>query len=82
MVMLDIEVSSIGRQYDFSLEEQIPIRVLLTEITEVICQKESCHLKGRPDELVLCSKDKAQVFSRDATLSQYKVINGEKLILL
>ena len=42
MIMADVYVPSIGRQYDFSLDEQAQISQLIPEIAEVICQKENC----------------------------------------
>ena len=42
MIMADVYVPSIGRQYDFSLDEQAVIAQLIPEIAEVICQKENC----------------------------------------
>ena len=44
MIMVDVTVPSIGRQYNFSLEEQASISMLIAEITEVICQKECCQI--------------------------------------
>ena len=51
MIMADVYVPSIGRQYDFSLDEQATIGLLIPEIAEVICQKENCTLGGNPAEL-------------------------------
>ena len=36
MIMADVYVPSIGRQYDFSLDEQAQISHLIQEIAEVI----------------------------------------------
>ena len=64
MIMVDVTVPSIGRQYNFSLEEQASISMLIAEITEVICQKECCQLAGSVDRLNLCSYERKKILPR------------------
>ena len=52
MIMADVYVPSIGRQYDFSLDEQAQISHLIQEIAEVICQKENCNLITRKKDQI------------------------------
>ena len=80
MIMADVYVPSIGRQYDFSLDEQAQISQLIPEIAEVICQKENCTLGGNPDELLLCLMDSRQILSSDHCLSSYGIGNGCSLL--
>ena len=40
MIIVDIEVPSIERKYQFSVEEQVSTEILIAELAEVICQKE------------------------------------------
>ena len=80
MIMVDVTVPSVGRRYDFNLEEQAQISVLIAEISEIICQKENCVLEGENEGLVLCSE--GQILSPEATLSQYGIANGSRLILV
>lgn len=82
MIMVDVTVPSIGRRYDFNLEEQAQISVLIAEISEIICQKENCVLGGENEELVLCSAEQSMILSPEATLSQYGIANGSHLILV
>ncbi len=82
MIMVDVSIPSIGRQYNFSLEEQALISTLLVEISEVICQKESCVLEGEAGQMLLCSRDQKTIFSPEATLSQYGIKNGARLLLI
>lgn len=82
MIMADVYVPSIGRQYDFSLDEQAQISQLIPEIAEVICQKENCTLGGNPDELLLCLMDSRQILSSDHCLSNYGIGNGCSLLLV
>ena len=82
MIMVDGTVPSVGRQYNFSLEEQTPISLLIAEISEVICQKEGCRLDGDSQNLHMCSRDRQCILSGGATLSQYGIENGAQLILV
>lgn len=82
MVMVDIMVPSIGRQYYFSLEEQAPISALISEISGAIIQKEACVLEGSAGKLSLCSRERKEFLSPDASLSQYGIVNGAQLILI
>ncbi|MDO4329654.1 MAG: EsaB/YukD family protein [Lachnospiraceae bacterium] len=82
MIMVDVTVPSIGRQYNFSLEEQATISMLIAEITEVICQKECCQLAGSIEKLNLCSYEQKKILSPAATLSQYGITNGSRLLLV
>ncbi|MCC8026241.1 MAG: hypothetical protein LIP16_13220 [Clostridium sp.] len=82
MIMVDVMVPSIGRQYNFSLEEQSPISMLIAEIAEVICQKENCCLGGSVEELTLWSREHKNMLSGQASLSQYGIANGSRLLLI
>ncbi|MDO5415636.1 MAG: EsaB/YukD family protein [Lachnospiraceae bacterium] len=82
MIMVDVTVPSIGRQYNFSLEEQASISMLIAEIAEVICQKEGCQLAGSTEKLNLCSYDQKKILSPGASLSQYGITNGSRLLLV
>lgn len=82
MIMVDVTVPSIGRQYNFSLEEQTPVSMLIAEIAEVICQKENCSLTGETGELVLCSVEQEKILAPEASLSQYGIRDGNRLLLV
>lgn len=82
MIIADVFVPSIGRKYNFSLDEQALLKYLIPEIAEVICQKENCYLDGKADELVLCMMDSRQILDRSKSLSNYSVMNGCNLLLL
>ncbi len=48
MILVDLEAASMGRTYNFQLDEQVKIATLMEEITEMICQKEHCQPDRRP----------------------------------
>ena len=82
MIMADVYVPSIGRQYEFSLDERARIDHLIPEIAEVICQKENCSLGGDPEEFMLCLMNTRQILDRDKCLGSYGIGNGYSLLLV
>ena len=82
MIIVDVEVPSIKRKYQFSLEEQVPVETVIAEIVEVICQKEQCSLKGDAGDLFLCSKESRRILDRRATLAQQGILSADRLLLV
>lgn len=82
MIIVDIEVPSLERKYQFSLEEYVTVETLIAELAEVLCQKEQCELKGEVEDLCLCSREQERILEREATLEQMGVRNAEGLLLV
>ncbi len=82
MIVVDIRVPSIGRTYNFSLDEQTSLSVLIPEISEVICQKENCSLENNGNQLTLSSPDTQMLMDPKASLSSYGIKNGSTLVLI
>lgn len=82
MIVVEVEVPSLERKYQFSLEAQVPVDTLVAEITEIICQKEQCKLHGRVGEMCLCSGEQKRILNRYATLSQQGIKNADCLLLI
>lgn len=81
MVIVDVEVVSLGRKYNFSLEEEAPISVLIAELCEIICQKENCIMGDEESRMILSSVETGSVMDPSLTLSEYGIRNGSSLIL-
>ena len=82
MIMVDVLVPSVGRKYNFNLEEEAKISELIAELTEVICQKENCILGGKADDFSLCSIGQEKILSPEASLRQYGISYGSELMLV
>ena len=80
MIIVDVVVPSIGRKYNFSLDEETSVALLTEEIAEAICQKENCILDGEKEKLNLCSMELEKVLSPDSTLEQNGITNGSQLM--
>lgn len=82
MILVDIYVPSMNQTYDFSLNENAEIALLLEEISGMICQKEQCEILGSSKELLLLSKTRKKILNPQMTLSQYGISQGEQLMIV
>ncbi len=82
MILVDIYVPSVDKTYDFQLNEQIPVSMVIEEISEMIGQKEHAALKGNAADLTLCSYVSRTVLNRGKTLEQEGIITGNRLLLV
>ena len=64
MIIVDVIVPSIGRKYNFSLDEETSVALLTEEIAEAICQKENCILDGEKEKLNPVSYTHLDVYKR------------------
>ena len=82
MILVDIYVPSVDKTYDFQLNEQIPVSMVIEEIGEMIGQKEHATLKGNASDLTLCSYVSRTVLNREKTLEQEGIVTGNRLLLV
>lgn len=81
MILVDVYVPSLNRVYDFNLDEDSAISVLISEISELICKKEHSVLDGLEKEFIMGSIDGNMNFNPVHSLKEYGIKNGDKLIL-
>lgn len=82
MILVDIYAPSVNQNYDFNLDENARISLIIDEISSMICQKEQCEMKGNVRELLLVSQRLESVLSQENSLSFYNITSGEKLLLI
>lgn len=82
MIMVDIYVPGVNQTYDFNVDEDVGIALLLEELVGMICQKEQCTFSGSTRELLLVSPSRKVVLSADQTLSHYGIVQGDRLMLV
>lgn len=82
MILVDVFVPSVDSTYDFQLDEDIKIGLLIEEIGEMICRREHCRLDGQMEKLLLCSMDTREIIPKHTTLAEYGIKTGGKLMLL
>ena len=82
MITVDIYVPVVNKEYDFSINEKLPISLLVEEISEIIAQKEGCLTIEKPEAFLLCKADTKAIMDSSKTVEAYAVGNGSKLILV
>lgn len=82
MILVDVYVPSVEREYDFRLDQNVPIELLIEELAELISQKERCRLIGQASDMVLCSREKECILPANYTLAQCGIRSGFKLTLV
>ena len=82
MILVDIYVPSVDKTYDFQLNEDIEISTVVEEISEMIGQKEHSKITGQVDQLMLCNYRTSCILSREYTLKEAGIVNGDKLLLV
>lgn len=82
MILVDVYVPSLDRTYNFNLDEDSKISVLIEEISELICKKEHSVLDGAKDWFIMGAVERKINFNPEYCLREYCIKNGEKLILV
>ena len=82
MINVDVYVPALDRIYNFNLDEESKISVLIEEISELICKKEHSSLDGEKDRFIMGSIDEKESFNPSCSLKEYSIKSGEKLILV
>ncbi len=82
MVLVDIYVPSVDKTYNFSLNESVGIRSIISEITEMVEQKEQVSLVGERSALQLYDSTGCTSLPAGNTLSECAIRSGSRLILV
>ena len=82
MIIVNIKVPALEKEYNFSLDETAPVGDLIEEIAEQIEQKEGVQFRGDPGEMVLCSMDAGFQCRPENCLNDYAICGGAELILV
>ena len=82
MIIVNMKVPALEKEYNFSLDENAPTEELIEEIAELIVQKEGVQFSGNMDEMILCSLDSGFQCERQSCLSNYGICDGAELILV
>ena len=82
MVLVEIYVPALNRQYDFKLEETVYIADILEELGGMLIPAKDQKYQEKVEDLLLCSYKNARILPLDATLKQEGITNGARLVLL
>lgn len=82
MVLVDVYVPSVDKEYDFNLDTKTPVEIIVAEIGEMVGQKEHCNIVGNVENLMLCDRDRNTILPRKNTLEECAVVTGSRLLLV
>ncbi len=82
MIIVEIYVPSLDKSYDFKLNEDVVVSVIIEEVNSVICQKEQCSVEGKGNNFLLLKTDTNQVLSMNLSLFENDIKAGDVLILV
>lgn len=82
MIMVEVVVPAIDKEYDFRLDEYVPVHVLTEEITEMICHKEQSNIIGNEKELILCDCGSNRILEDNMGLNSLGIRTGDRLLLI
>lgn len=81
MILVDIYVPSINKQYDFKLDENAYIADILEEVGEMMLSREG-ERKAEMESLLFCDYENHRVLPLQQTLKQCGIGSGCRLVLL
>ncbi|WP_407385724.1 EsaB/YukD family protein [Ruminococcus sp.] len=82
MILVEIVVPSTDGAYEFKLNEDVPVGILLEEIGAVVSEKEQCALSAQKESLILFHYQKKTALSPNLTLYENGITTGDRLVLL
>ena len=82
MILVDVYVAAVDKEYNFSLNENISVRTIEDEIIEMIEQKEQTTLAGNREQMTLCDRKGARVLPREYTLRECGIMTGSSMLLV
>lgn len=82
MIIAEIYVPSVDKTYEFKLNEDVAVSVVIDEITAVICQKEQCSVRGDKFGFLLFSSDSGKILSLNLSLYENGIRSGSGLMLV
>ena len=82
MILAEIHIPALNRQYEFKLDEYRSIADIVEEIGEMVAPPERNGAPGCVQELLLCSYELGRILPLDHTLEQEGLGNGCRLVLI
>lgn len=82
MLHVEIEVPALEKRYEFGLNENMKIRVIIEEVAAIIGQHEEKKWDLNDSPLILCCCGTGQILPEGRTLYECQVQPGSRLLLL
>ena len=82
MIMVDVYVPVLDKEYDFCLNPDVKISMVIEEISEMIARKEHSQIVGNAGELILCDREEGRILDNSKTLGICRIQTGRRLMLV
>ncbi len=82
MIIVEIYVPYIDKRYEFRLNEDVAISVVVDEVCSIISEKEQRALPGVDKSMVLFHVGRGIALSGEKSLYESNVDTGDKLFLV
>ncbi|MDE7330741.1 MAG: EsaB/YukD family protein [Lachnospiraceae bacterium] len=81
MILVDIQILAADRVFDFELDENTSVDVLLEDILSLAVQKEHILFEN-PKAMYLYGMEQETILKKEESLGQQGVRTGDRLILI
>lgn len=82
MILTDIYIPAVDDNYDFMLDENVPVIQIMEEIGEMIAKKVKEKKPDQISDFVLYSRDSDTILDQDISLHANGIHDGSRLILV
>ena len=82
MIIVDIYVLALDEVIDFQLDANVQVSRMIKEITEMLGRRMREKIHRPASEFLLCIPEREEIIPYHATLAEYGVKNGSRLLLV
>lgn len=81
MIIVNVEIPIMGQDYDFQIDENVPIFEVQEELAEMICRRQQCKLDGFESRLLLWDKKRGLMLRREESAFDNGLETGSELLM-
>ena len=81
MIVVEVEIPMMGKQYDFQIDENTPLFEVKKEMVEMICRKEQCPLQGELKKLLVLQQGGYEL-RQENSAQENGLCTGSHLVLV
>ncbi len=82
MILVDVSIPAVDANYDFMLDENVPVAQVMEEISEMISKKVKEKKPARITDFVLYSMDTGTLLDYGVSLYANGIRDGSRLIFV
>lgn len=81
MILVEVQAPAIGKRFDFELDEELQMKLVLEDISVLIAKKEQIACENDRD-ILLYGLRQETVLNRELSLTRQGIKSGDSLILI